>query len=165
MIIPLLYMLIHSLSTRNTQQATRRRTVRSTQHAARSEQHAARNTQHARQHSSPLFPSSLHPLTYSPWYHAGGCSCDPAIYTSDCDQSSCTAFMTSFLFFDLCLLLCYFITTIHVEVRGRKKSLLWRIILPTAGIACLCMFDLFCPLLLYSPLLLLSSLLFFFVYI
>jgi hypothetical protein len=86
---------------------------------------------------SPL-PSPLPHLTS--FLNTGGCSCDPAIYTSNCDQTPCTPFMGTFLFFQVVLLFCYFFTIIHVEVTSRKKSLLWRIILPSAGISCLCMY-------------------------
>eukprot|EP00026_Physarum_polycephalum_P009872 Phypoly_transcript_10009.p1 GENE.Phypoly_transcript_10009~~Phypoly_transcript_10009.p1 ORF type:complete len:444 (+),score=48.18 Phypoly_transcript_10009:41-1333(+) len=45
--------------------------------------------------------------------------------------------MSTFLALELLLFCFYVFTIIHVEIKSKKKSILWRIILPTAGVACL----------------------------
>ena len=66
-----------------------------------------------------------------------GCSCDPAVYTDDCEQHFCIPFLGVFLFLECVVLTCYVITILYVEIHSKKKSRLWRIILPSCSVGCL----------------------------
>ena len=97
-----------------------------------------------RSHSSPsLLPPSPHlifslSISSSLFSHIiTGCSCDPAIYTDDCDQHFCAPFLGIFLFLEGVVLTCYVITILYVEIHSKKKSRLWRIILPSCCAGCL----------------------------
>ena len=61
----------------------------------------------------------------------------PAIYTDDCDQHFCAPFLGIFLFLEGVVLTCYVITILYVEIHSKKKSRLWRIILPSCCAGCL----------------------------
>jgi len=67
-----------------------------------------------------------------------GCSCDPAVVTTDCTQAPCTTFFSVFLFLECVVLSAYVGLICLVEFRHRIKSRtnLWRIVLGTAATGC-----------------------------
>jgi len=72
-------------------------------------------------------------MVYSPTESSQGCSCDPAVITTDCTQKPCTPFFSFFLSLQCIILILYVVIIVTMEVRKKKgDNVLWRIMISAA---------------------------------